>query len=81
VNARMRHHWTPILVSAGNGYLGIVKLLLERGADVRALSPEGETPYELSLAYGHREISDLLREHGTGNPRFEEIFLWLKCDA
>ena len=67
--------------SAENGHLGIVKLLLERGADVHALNGDGQTPYQLSLAYGYREIADLLREHGAGRARFEEILLWLKCDV
>ncbi len=41
-------------LSVGNGHRGVVKLLLERGA-------EGQTPYRPSLARGYREIADLLR--------------------
>jgi ankyrin repeat protein len=53
-------------ISAGNGNLGNVKLLFERGADVHALNDEGETPYQVSLASGYREIVDFLREQGAG---------------
>jgi ankyrin repeat protein len=51
-----------------------VKLLLERGADIRAMNGEGETPYQVSLRKGEREIADLLRNHGGGRPgeRFDE---------
>ncbi|KAH9976054.1 hypothetical protein BJV77DRAFT_1054516 [Russula vinacea] len=54
-------------LSARSGHLGIVKLLLERGADVHALNGEGETPYQTSLAFGYREIADLIREYGAGS--------------
>jgi ankyrin repeat protein len=53
-------------LSAANGHLEIVKLLLERGADIHAMNDEGETPYQLSLRRGNREIADLLRKHGAG---------------
>jgi ankyrin repeat protein len=42
------------------GSLGIVELLLERGADIQTLNDEDDTPYELSLQYGFRKIADLL---------------------
>ncbi|KAN0118065.1 hypothetical protein V8E52_005652 [Russula decolorans] len=51
-------------LSAANGYFDLVKLLLERGADIHAMSGEGETPYQVSLRKGNREIVDLLRKHG-----------------
>jgi ankyrin repeat protein len=61
--------------SVDHGHLGIVKLLLERGADVHALGENGETSYQISLQRGYREIADLLREHGVGSSRFEGIFI------
>jgi ankyrin repeat protein len=75
VTARQQNHWTPTHLTAYNRHLGIVKLLLENGADVHALNDEGETAYQLSLKRGFREIADLLREHGAGRERFEEILL------
>jgi uncharacterized protein len=65
VNAWMSDYWAPLHVSAHNGYLGIVKLLLERGANTQALNEEGQTPYQLSLRSGFRRIADLLREQDT----------------
>jgi ankyrin repeat protein len=42
VNARIQIYWTPMHLSACNGYLEIVKLL-ERGADLHTMNNEGET--------------------------------------
>ena len=46
-----------------------MKLLLERGADVNALDGHGETPYQISLTHGYREIADFFLEHGAGGER------------
>ena len=66
VNAGKQDDWTPIHLSARNGHLEVVKLLLEHGADVRMLNDEGRTPYQVSLGKGHRKIVDLLRDHESG---------------
>jgi ankyrin repeat protein len=63
MNSSQKDHWTPIHLAVYNGYLEIVKLLLERGADAHTLNGEGETPYQLSLRIGDKEIGDLLQEH------------------
>lgn len=55
-----------------------MKLLLERGADVHAMDGRGETPYQLLLRGGYREMAYLLREHGAGSAareRFDEILV------
>jgi ankyrin repeat protein len=44
VNARKQDYWTPIHLSARNAHFEIVKLLLEHGADVRALTDVGQPP-------------------------------------
>jgi len=81
VNARKQNYWTPVHLSAHKGDLEIVKLLLERGADIRAMNGEGETPYQVSLRSGHREISELIQKHGAGRlgERFDEIPLYLNA--
>jgi ankyrin repeat protein len=61
VNAR----WTPMHFSAGNGYLEVVKLLLERGANVHAVNSDGKH----HTRYG--EIADLLRNNGAGISRID----------
>jgi ankyrin repeat protein len=64
-------------LSTGNGHLKIVKLFLERGADIHAMAVEVETPYRVSLQRGFREIADLLRKNGASRlgERFDEIVL------
>ena len=61
VNTRMIHHATPLHLSVLNGHFRLVKMLIERGADANALNAYGESPYQLSLGRGFREIADLLR--------------------
>jgi ankyrin repeat protein len=80
VNARQSRRSTPLGLSARSGHLGIVKLLLEHGADINARNDKGETPYQVSQRSGSRETIDFLRERSAGITRFEEIFLWLKCN-
>ena len=58
-----------------------MKLLLECGAEVHALNCGDQTPYETSLAYGYREIADLLWKYGTGKGRFDDIPLVLVSTA
>ena len=66
--ARTCDYWTPVHLSAHNGHLGLVKLLLECGADTQVLNEDGQTPYQLSLRSGFRRIADLLREQDTHGP-------------
>ena len=58
-------YWTSIHLSARNDHLEIVKLLLERGADIHAGNDKGEIPYQISLRRGNREIADLFRKNGA----------------
>jgi ankyrin repeat protein len=64
-------------LSTSKGHLEIVKLLLERGADIHAINDKGEKLYQLSLRTGRREIADLLWKNGAGRlgERFDEILL------
>jgi len=54
-----------------------VESLLERGADIHAMNREGQTPHQVSLAYGQREVADLLWRHGADRlgERFDEFVL------
>jgi ankyrin repeat protein len=67
MNARKQDYSTPMHLSATNGYIEIVKPLLEHGADMHALNGKGETPYRVSLRRGNREIVDLLWQHGASS--------------
>ena len=79
VNARKQDQWTPIHLSAYNRHLKLVRLFVERGADVLPLNGHGETPYQILLHGGYRELADLLMKHGAGRDRFGEISLLLGC--
>ena len=52
---------TPLMVASKNGHTKIVKLLLEKGADVNAKM----TALMLAAANGHTEIIKLLLEKGA----------------
>ena len=56
-----------------NGHLELVKLLLERDAEVHALNDEGRTPYQLTMGKGYRKIADLLWDHERGE--YDDIIL------
>jgi hypothetical protein len=54
--------WTPLNYASGKGDINMVNLLLERGADVFITGRDQRTPYEISLAAGHVEVAQLLRD-------------------
>ncbi|KAI9436592.1 hypothetical protein H4582DRAFT_1961928 [Lactarius indigo] len=47
-------------------YPGIVKLLLEHGADVGAKDKFGRTPLQMALVQGKSEIARILTEFRSG---------------
>jgi ankyrin repeat protein len=49
VDARGRSSETPLMMAAGYGYTPIVKLLLDRGADPRARTPDGATVFSIAV--------------------------------
>ncbi|KAH7171261.1 ankyrin repeat-containing domain protein [Dactylonectria macrodidyma] len=62
--ARMVTGYTPLFRACYNGHLGMVKLLLERGADPNAKlanEDEGSTLTDVAAAKGHKEIAALSR--------------------
>ena len=54
--------WTPLNWAAGRGDLDIVKLLLDRGADVFRAGRDQRTAYKISLAARHTGVARLLKE-------------------
>jgi hypothetical protein len=69
------HRWAPIHLSAEYDHLGLVKPLLERGADVHAMNDEGgKSNYRPQEDIGRWQIisSGMVRE----GERFDLIDLW-----
>jgi uncharacterized protein len=54
--------WTPLNWAAGRGDPNMVKLLLNRGADVLCVGEDQRTPYKISLAARHTDVARLLKE-------------------
>ena len=42
-------HWTPLHGAVGRGYLGMIGLLLDRGADIEAHDSNGTTPLKTAI--------------------------------
>lgn len=65
VNAKDEFGLTPLHYAARNGYLNIVKLLIENGADINAKDDFGSTILCAAAWGGHLEIVKLLIENGA----------------
>jgi len=42
----------------------MAELLLANKTEVNATNNEGETPLHVAVAKGHKEVAELLRQHG-----------------
>ena len=56
---------TPLIKAAVYGRTEIVKLLLEKGADVNKHNEGGETPLHYAAQHGHVRVVEILLEHGA----------------
>lgn len=56
----------PLIIAARSGQVGLVKLLLDRGADVNARDKETETTALIAAAHqGHVQVVDILLQKGV----------------
>ena len=66
VNALSRYNVSALGFAAERGHAGVVRLLVERGADVNVTdSFYGSRPLDFALRGGHLEIALYLLEHGS----------------
>ncbi len=59
---------TPLQIAALDGFVDLVKFLLNKNCEVNTKNEEGDTPLIDAVENGHLEIVKLLLEHGA-NPR------------
>ncbi len=55
----------PLHCACKNGYEGIVKYLIEHGADVNKENSDGDTPLSVAREEGHENIVEYLTEQGA----------------
>ena len=56
---------TPLMIASMRGQESIVKLFLERGAEVDATYKDGMTSLMFASAQGHKQVVKLLLSHGA----------------
>lgn len=62
LNEQDENGWTPLNWAAGRGDVEVLRLLLDKGADVLKVGRDQRTPYMIALAASQREAARLLRE-------------------
>lgn len=56
---------TALDLAAADGNVGLVRLLIQRGADVNAAGSDGRTALHTAAAGGHQDVIHILVEHGA----------------
>jgi L-ascorbate metabolism protein UlaG (beta-lactamase superfamily) len=75
VNERFRGNFTILLMAAFTGNKEVVKLLLDRGADINAAAEEAGmtvTPMYAAIFLGHKDVVDLFLSRGGVDKDFRE---------
>ncbi|XP_051632278.1 protein phosphatase 1 regulatory subunit 16A, partial [Manacus candei] len=73
VNSRDTELWTPLHAAATCGHLRLVRLLIQRGADLLALNSDGNMPYDLCEDEATLDfLESAMAEQGITQERIEE---------
>ena len=62
---KMSYLWTPLNLALDGGHIDIVKLLLEKGADVTVPTQNGRTPLSWAAGKGYEAVVRLLLDNGA----------------
>ncbi|HJU90266.1 MAG TPA: sigma-70 family RNA polymerase sigma factor [Gemmatimonadaceae bacterium] len=65
LNPAMGRGATPLHIAAALDELGVMRVLLERGAEVNSLGDDGSTPLHHAAYHGRIRAVELLLEHGA----------------
>lgn len=65
VNSQEAGGWTPLVIAASKGNLRLVKILLDRGADVNAKTYMDQTALYVSANNGFINVVNILLDHGA----------------
>lgn len=66
INKKMRSsERTALHMAAFTGYIPLIILLIEMGANLRVQDIRGDTPYDLAIRYFHYEAAQLLDIDGS----------------
>ena len=60
-----RPGWAPLHYAASGPEIEVIKLLLERGAQIDAVSPNGSTPLMMAARYGPVDAAEFLLSRGA----------------
>lgn len=65
VNIRNKDGMTPLHRASVKGHVDIVRLLINKGADIEATDGRGWTPLHIAAMKGHAQIVELLTQSGA----------------
>lgn len=65
VNTRNSDGWTPLYAAAFKGHGEVVRLLIDRGAEVTVANKDGWTPLHEAASRGHLKVAEILLGTGT----------------